>query len=252
VKPLYLGGGEHLAVRLDGPALLVQGAGRCAGRYPLDRLSRVVCGTEVGWDTLALIECLVRGIVVTFTDRRGRVAGLCFGPRRREPTLAQSLAAFLDRPDWEERYDLWRTAQERREILRALGALRLRQEDLRATQVRARLFNHLTRAGWARPGTAFERLEGYLETCVAERLFERIGDADVLCRPRVGFDLTWDCTLLVAWRLYRPMFAAAKNLGQAATPLQLMALVESHWRELQGGAEETVASLERWLRDLGY
>lgn len=108
--PLYLLGQDSLTVDIDGPALLVKGRLRAPGRFPLQRLSRIVAGPKVQWLTHALLACLEQGIPVIFVDGRGAPTGYLHAINERPSRLDECLRELLDRPDWQEHYEDWRRA----------------------------------------------------------------------------------------------------------------------------------------------
>jgi hypothetical protein len=92
LRPLYIDRAAA-AVRLEGPALIVEQPGCAAGRFPLRLLSRVVVRGPVPWSMEALFACLGSGVPVAFLSLHGEVVGLCLGRERPE----ESLAMLLDR-----------------------------------------------------------------------------------------------------------------------------------------------------------
>lgn len=122
--PLYLEGRQPLTVDLNGPALLVKSETRAPGRFPLQRLSRVIAGQQVQWRTRALLACLDQGIAVIFVDGRGRPAGYLHAMNEHASRLDQLIRESLSRPDWQESYKNWLRA----EHMRVLQAWRAGQE----------------------------------------------------------------------------------------------------------------------------
>lgn len=147
-RPLYLDAGRRWEVALDERALEVRCEGRAPVRFPLSRLSRVVSHRDAQWQTEALLGCLEAGVPVAFLNARGEPVGWCFGPRRKETSLASLLREGLAHPEWDDRYGSWRSGAERREILGALMACRLHRREPTAVDARAALFNlHRRRFG---------------------------------------------------------------------------------------------------------
>lgn len=122
--PLYLEGKQPLTVDLNGPALLVKSETRAPGRFPLQRLSRVIACQQVQWRTRALLACLEQGIAVIFVDGRGRPAGYLHAMNEHASRLDQLIRETLSRPDWQESYKNWLRA----EHMRVLHAWRAGQE----------------------------------------------------------------------------------------------------------------------------
>lgn len=116
LRPLYIDRAAA-AVRLEGPALIVEQPGCAAGRFPLRLLSRVVARGPVPWSMEALFACLGSGVPVAFLSLHGEVVGLCLGCERPEESLAMLLDRLTAEPDWSEIYGRWRKAAERRAIV---------------------------------------------------------------------------------------------------------------------------------------
>lgn len=212
LKPLYLDGVQPLAVKLDGPALKVMQPGRSPGRYPLRRLSRVVVSGAVDWDTPALIACLRAGVVVTFLDEDGELAGLCVGAATGGVNLRERLAEFALRPDWPEYYANWYAAMERRGILGLVNRLSLRVDDLRPATVRRCYAQRL--AGMASPRVA-QRVVSYLEAALAACAARTAADcgipAALLTDEGQDYRLTRDLGRLLGWEA---RVLAARLLGK--------------------------------------
>jgi hypothetical protein len=148
--PLYLAGGSRpLRVYLDGPALAVAGGRKLSGRYPLDRVVRVVVSGRVEWAASALAACMEQGIPVTFLRRSGEPLGTLQPAWERVGTVASALEEFLRRPDWADVYGNWLRAAKAataREWARAAGWNRL-DERLRRTVYQAG-GNRISAPGW--------------------------------------------------------------------------------------------------------
>jgi CRISPR/Cas system-associated endonuclease Cas1 len=74
LRPLYLDCGAA-ALRLEGPALIVDQPDSAEGRFPLRLLSRVVVRGPVPWSMEALFACLASGVPITFLSLDGAVIG---------------------------------------------------------------------------------------------------------------------------------------------------------------------------------
>jgi CRISPR/Cas system-associated endonuclease Cas1 len=103
LRPLYLDRGAA-AVRLEGPALIVDQPDTAAGRFPLRLLSRVVVRGPVPWSMEALFACLASGVPISFLSLDGAVVGFCLGRERPEESLAMLLDRLLAEPGWAEIY----------------------------------------------------------------------------------------------------------------------------------------------------
>lgn len=170
LRPLYVDRAAA-AVRLDGPALIVEQPECAEGRFPLRLLSRVVVRGPVPWSMAALFACLSAGIPVTFLSLDGAIVGLCLGRDRPEESLAMLLDRLTAEPDWTEIYARWRIAAERRAMVEAARRFALPLgPDLRADGVRKSLAAHLP--GGDTPGarSAMRRLDGFLDAHLADLL----------------------------------------------------------------------------------
>jgi hypothetical protein len=175
LRPVYIDRGAA-AVRLDGPALVVDEPARSEGRFPLRLLSRVVVRGPVPWTMEALFACLAAGIPVTFLSLDGEVVGLCLGRDRPEESLTMLLDRLTGEAGWAEIYERWCRAAERRAIVEALRRLTPPPggpgdgADLRPDAVRALLLARLP--GGDTPGarSALRRLDGFLCAHLAELL----------------------------------------------------------------------------------
>lgn len=243
MKPLYLDADRPLRVELDGPSLVVAVEAEAARRFPFSRLSRVVVCGPVELPTSALLECLRRGIPVTFLTGDGALAGSALPAQTRNSCLNDRLEEFLERPDWHSLYENWRLAAERRQILNTLARLRRQPSDLRPATVAALLDETLD--ALANPPA---RLEAFcwLEAAVAALLGELVAAAGLsphlIADRRPGFHLLRDFTGLLLWRLKAELAAAVseKTLSPASGRLWRRALAS--WFEQRRAAERTRAT----------
>jgi hypothetical protein len=205
LRPLYLDRGAA-AVRLEGPALIVDQPDAAEGRFPLRLLSRVVVRGPVPWSMEALFACLVSGVPITFLSPDGAVVGLCLGRERPEESLAMLLDRLLAEPGWAEIYGRWSKAAERRaivEVARRVGLLL--GTDLRPEVVRALMAARMP--GGDTPGarSMLRRLDGYL----AAHLSELFGRAGVPLAYRGGrgspLDLRPEFRAALRWYLWLPL-----------------------------------------------
>lgn len=254
-KTLYLDGNEPLQVRLDGPALVVSGSGRCLGRYPLRRFTRVLVSGTVEWSTRALLACMEQSIAVVFLDDGGKLVGLCLG--RGLPVLDRcaTLREFADRSDWPEHYATWRTAMERRMILKLVKGASLRTQDLRPRTVARACKICLTSLGEER---AVWQIVGFLEgaavTATAELLMEEGIAPMLLAHERHDFHLGRDLARLLAWDARLTAIDFLKKMGEGKQPIRLAVIKAAerripHWRHV---ARECLDYLERIAMGLKY
>jgi len=254
-KTLYLDGHEPLDVRLDGPALVVAGGDRCVGRYPLRRFSRVIVSGHVQWSTTALLSCLEHSIVVTFLDLEGRMRGICLG--RGLPTLDRSevLAEFSGRPDWPEHYLTWRSAMERRFVLRIVKGSALQVEDLRPRHVALASKARLAAQGDDKPvWKVLGFLEGAAATAAAELLLDEGVSPVLLADERCDIHFGRDLGRLLSWdaRLQAIRWVEGHNAHDCQGKMALMSAAErlmKRWRRLAG---ECLDYLERIAMGLKY
>jgi hypothetical protein len=251
LRPLYLEGTTPWQVRLDGGvALRIAAPGRAARNVPLQQVARVVCDARVHWDSEALLACLRAGVPVVFHDARGDPVGWCFGPRRRETTLANLLQEALTQLDWPERWAQWHAAVQRREMHHALRAAQVHVVRLDAAAVRARLCNlHHQRIDMA-AGELLCALRCAATALVAERVHSQVGDAALLCWARPGLHLPAELAALLEWRLHGLLHAtpAAQLRAMAATRVAAT-LVERHVVGLEAAIGEMLGELELHLRE---
>lgn len=251
LRPLYLEPGIAWQVKLDaGVALHVAAPGRTRVLVPLSRLARVVCDARASWETGALLACLAAGVPVTFHDARGSAVAWCFGPRRRETTLASLLRLGLDHPEWPERYPLWRAAVARREIEAALNTARLPARACDGAAARAALCNH-HRERLGRPAGALLRaLQQATAGLAAEALEHIVCDPQLLAYPRPGLNLVAELAGLLEWRIHRLIARTpAARLADTRLGRLAAALVESNDGPLHRACGEILGDLEFNLRE---
>jgi CRISPR associated protein Cas1 len=254
LRPVYIDRGAA-AVRLDGPALVVDEPGRAEGRFPLRLLSRIVVRGAVPWSMEALFACLGAGIPVTFLSLDGDVVGLCLGRDRPEESLAMLLDRLTGEPGWAEIYGRWRRAAERQaivEVARRFGLLpadRGEGADLRADCVRARLFTKLP--GGDTPGarSTLKRLDG----CLAAHLSELFARAGVPLAYRGGrgspLDLRPAFRAALRWYLWAPLgrWCELQERHPAAERAQARRRVAAQY---EAAAPQIAARFRRFLGSL--
>ena len=251
IRPLYLDAALPWQVRLDdGPALHVSAPGRARGLYPLDRLARVVSPSHATWSTPALLACLSAGVPVLFHDATGDTVGWCFGPRKRETTLASLLREALDQPLWAGLIDTWFEAAHRREMMAALRAMNTACLLVEPAAVRAHLCNlHRVRVG--RPVRAWlVALQRAAQALAAERLHGLVGDPALIGFAREGLHLARTFAELLEWRLHGIVHATPPVLLAASVPSRFAAqALEQHGAALNRGCGDLAGSLEHQLRE---
>ena len=113
-RPLYLAPVPDTYVSLDGPALCLSREEQAPRFFPLQRLSRVVTATTIGWSSEALLACAGRGISVVFMDERGDITARLVGRPGACDDLYQRLSEFLLLPQAEGMYGFWFRTYRRR------------------------------------------------------------------------------------------------------------------------------------------
>jgi hypothetical protein len=240
MQPLYLDPEQTVRVTVDGPSLLVQQEGKAARRFPFSRVARVVVCGAVELETAALVECLQRGIAVSFLTSDGTPAGAALPTHPRQSRFDERLEEFLERPDWRTLYENWRRAAERREILRSLRRLRLHAPDLRpaaaAVLVDGKLDCQLDRE-WRQETLRW--LEGLLAALVNECISEAGLSPQALAGRRPGFRLPSDLAAVLMWGLKAEL--SLSLAAGAVAPVD----TERRWRRRLTSWFETRRSYER-------
>lgn len=252
IRPLYLDAALPWQVQLDdGPALHISAPGRARSLYALQRLSRVLSPTGAQWSTPALLACLRAGVPVIFFDGGGEPVAWCFGPRKRESTLAGLLRVALDHPQWADLLGEWQRAAQRREMLAAIGQLGVCSgRTLDAADVRARLCNHhRVRLGWP-AGAWIDALCRANQALVAERLHGLLGDPALIGYAREGLHLVRLLAGLMEWQLHCILGAAPPSAMAQVQPGRFAAAaLERHGAALHRCCGELIGSLEHHLRE---
>jgi hypothetical protein len=260
LRPVYIDRGAA-AVRLDGPALIVEQREQSEGRFPLRLVSRVVVRGPVPWSMEALFACLTAGVPVTFLSLEGEVVGLCLGRDRPEESLTMLLDRLTGEPQWVEIYERWSRAAERRAIVEVAGRLGLRSggpdagEDLRPEAVRAALAALMP--GGDTPGmrSTLRRLDGYLAAHLNE-LFARA--AVPLCyRGGRGsaLDLRPAFRAALRWQLWAPLrrwleLHERHPLADRSRARRcIVAQYEAAAPQIAARFHRLVAALDRFLRE---
>jgi len=257
LRPLYLDCGAA-AVRLEGPALIVEQPDSADARFPLRLLSRVVVRGPVPWSMEALFACLASGVPITFLSLDGAVVGLCLGRDRPEESLAMLLDRLLAKPSWAEIYGRWYRAVERRAIVEVARRLVLPVgTDLRPDVVSGLAGSHLP--GGDTPGarSSLRRLDGYL----CAHLSELFGRAGVPLEYRGGrgspLDLRPAFRGALGWYLWLPLRRwlelrqghPAPHGGVSAARRRAAAQYEAAAPQIAARFRGLLASLDRLLRE---
>jgi len=252
-RALYLDAAARWQVRLDdGVALNISGPGRARGLYPLTRLARVVSPWHAEWTMQALLACLQAGVPVLFHDAHGEPVGWCFGPRRRETTLAALLREGLAQSNWNDEFAAWRRAVERRLAMAALSAMQAGCCRLDPAAVRVQLCNaHRRRIGHS-IGAHLRALHRAAAALVGEHLQREVGDASLIGYRRPGLHLGAVFTELLEWPLHLLLWQTpAADIVACAPARFAAAALERHaallHRELGGLLGGLELHLREWL-----
>lgn len=251
-RALYLAAGMAWRVTLDdGVALRVEAPGRARSLYPLQRLSRVQSDARAQWDCEALLACLRAGVPVVFHDARGEAVGWCFGPRRREATLAQLLREAVREPQWPDVWRAWRQQAGRREARRLQQQLQLHgAQGCDAAGLHVRACNlHRQRLG-VPPAPWLRALRRAAQTLAAQVCADLVGEPELLGYPSPGTNLPAAVAELMQCRLHAALLAWPVSSILDRDPGLLAAqTLEARGAELYRGCAELLGDLEHVLRE---
>lgn len=257
-RPLYLAPLPDTYVSLDGPALCVSREERAPQLFPLQRVSRVVCATAIGWSSEALLACAERGIGVVFMDDDGQIAARLTGRPGERDELSSRLIEFLLLPQAMGRYRYWLQSYRSRaahwagiklDIPVALrDPQRCRQEiERQAARATGKTASVQTRQ-WLR-GLAFAWMQSHLQD-LGLGAQESLGQSG---EPSLARDLTE----ILAWYLEPARLGwlesrrlAARRKGEGLrTPCyrETVHLFESRAVRVSERGREITATLHRWL-----
>jgi hypothetical protein len=117
-KPLLLDGRVRpIGVRVAGPALAIERGERTL-TVPLTRIARVIVRGRVHWDSAALVLCLQQRVPIVLLDGHARPAGAALPLVAHTGALDELLCAFVERGDWQPRYENWLRSERLRVLLR--------------------------------------------------------------------------------------------------------------------------------------
>lgn len=229
MKSLYIEGKPSAHVCLEsGPSLQVLMPGRAPGMYPIYRIGRLYLKGGVEIKTQALVTCLKYGVSITFIDGRGDAEGVCVGVRQRGAMIHSLLEELLEFDNWEEYFDVWRSAAIRTAILEAERELKTTIKDLRPQQAEHYLLNFLALKYPAyHVAEARHHLKGLCYGVVADRLSKSNIDPRVLLKKRSNFRLLSDITDLLSWNTF--------------------ALIDNHLSPLRKNVAISLEDFARWF-----
>lgn len=260
-KPLYLMPHAGMRVELDGPALRVSLPEQAERLFPLVRLSRVYVQGAPVWSTEALLACADRGISVVFADRYGEVLARVLGRPGLRYELHQRFVDFLERPDADDLYRLWRDALERQAVLWLHTRLGEPGPSPSAADLRSRVEQAATRLA-GRDGALRSRqwlralAFGWMQAHLQELGFGRQGEQGQDGRPALVADLT----RLLAWYLeparlgwLNRRFQTAQHKAEPVRPpsrKETVAMFQSRETRAAARGRALTNRLHRWLVDL--
>lgn len=204
ISPLYLDGSAGLRVRRDGPSLMVVQCARAPGRYPLQRLSRVVTDTRVEWTSEALIGCMQYGVPVFFNNAAGQTIGACYGARRREATLGNLLKLSKMQIEWNLDLQVWFDGIEQREAIACAKRLALHGiESSSVDQIYSKTVNHIYLKWKCAPSKYLAAYTTVLRPWVEQQLLDSIGgDISSIVWPAAGWHLGEKFLYLSRWHAF--------------------------------------------------
>ncbi len=257
-RPLYLGPSPDTYVSLDGPALCVSREEQAPQLFPLQRLSRVVTATAIGWSSNALLACAERGISIVFMDENGDVAARLTGRPGARDEMHKRLIEFLLLPQAEGMYGYWYRNYRRRAAHWAGVKLEIPVAERDPTHCRDRIERrakaYAGEAGalhtrqWLRT-LAFSWMQAHLQDLGigADQALGQIG------KPTLARDLTeifmWYLEpARLGWLKSRQL--AARRKGEplrAPTQRETVQLFESRAVRVAERGREITGTLHRWL-----
>lgn len=107
-RTLFLGSSGLKKVTCTDAALVVHTAKAQVLRYPINRISKVICCAEaVDWSGQALALCMANNISLTWTNTMGIAVGSAFPLMARPLQLQTNLEIWLDSEGGHEKYQTW-------------------------------------------------------------------------------------------------------------------------------------------------
>lgn len=170
-KPLYLATRNPVHIDAGATWLVLRRPDAATVRYPLARISRIVCNHNAHWSGAALALCLKHHVPIAWIDGRGRSLGSALPRLGVCNPLDTAIADYVELPDWSERFDNW-LARRRLEVLttcadRALRESRAVDAAAFAELKRQYVHNRQHPIGFSPEG------EGWCHALVVSRLHEQ-------------------------------------------------------------------------------
>jgi hypothetical protein len=170
-KPLYLATRNPVHIDAGATWLVLRRTDAPTARYPLARISRIVCNQNANWSGAALALCLRHQIPVAWVDGRGRPLGSALSRLGKCDPLGVALESYVELPDWPARFDNW-LARRRLEVLTTCAVRALRESrapDAAAFAELKRQYVH----NRTHPRGFCPEAEGWCHALVVSRLHER-------------------------------------------------------------------------------
>ncbi|NKC12772.1 MAG: hypothetical protein GKR94_11395 [Gammaproteobacteria bacterium] len=104
-KPLYLMSINRVTVRYGSGSLAVFSGRNCRGRYPLERISRILSTANVDWRGDALFACTRARISIVLIDRRGGWHGTIEPPLVQLSPVVELLDELVTDSDYPDVFD---------------------------------------------------------------------------------------------------------------------------------------------------
>jgi hypothetical protein len=254
MKPLYLDG-RNLQVRLDGPALKVSKPETADVLFPLQRVSRVVSSSTVGWELPALLACAEKGITVNFLDEHGDLVARCIGRVDDQDGLDRLLEEFLYRPDWENFYQQWLAAVENMALRSVARRSGLRFTEAPDAGTLRKMFLEGAKSMGA--GLAFERMGQILQSLLlafVSQYFQDLG-IDVGHYNQKRFHPVRDLAEVLFWDFQLARLSWLEDrltrdrAGLPVEPAEVIPFFEARRERTERLARGLIFRLHRWLLD---
>ncbi|WP_420177195.1 CRISPR-associated endonuclease Cas1 [Kerstersia gyiorum] len=127
-KPLYIlcPTPAHMKAGLDHLALYRESAS--TQRFPIARIRRVICNSNLSWTGKALALCLHNSIPITWANGSGETLGHTQSHFDVLQSASTLIDTYLELPDWADRFINWR-ARRRLEILTTCAERAIKAEQ---------------------------------------------------------------------------------------------------------------------------
>ncbi len=239
-KPLYLLADAEIGCDAVSGALVVRRIGAPVQRFPLTRITRIVCGSKVTWSGKALATCFADGVTITWVDGHGRALGNT-QPRFTKPeSIGTLIETYLELPDWTKRFNNWRA---RRRLETLITSVKRQAEAGKVLS--AAIFAERKRA-YVHHGDFPEVFEPMGESFCLALAVDRLHKIGLQSRY-FGFDGgTLDLAAELSGLLWAELNFDAGSLAGTAEPPQLLTRVFESWAHLhEGRLLEHIGDLRR-------